>query len=130
MCSLGSAYGDASFEEESPTAEDGPDAMAGSPEDPPVTEAGGREGLSLRPKEYFKRQIYASFWFESFGPRTAIPEIGENNVMFEVDFPHPTCLYPQTAAHVTEVLKDLDPGIRRKVLHDNAANLYKLPEIS
>ena len=50
--------------------------------------------------------------------------------MFEVDFPHPTCLYPQTEAHVTEVLKDLDPGIRRKVLHDNAANLYKLPEIS
>ena len=89
-----------------------------------------REGLSLRPKEYFKRQIYASFWFESFGPRTAIPEIGEDNVMFEVDFPHPTCLYPQTEAHVTEVLKDLDPGLRRKVLHDNAANLYKLPEIS
>ena len=54
-----------------------------------------RELLKLRPKEYFKRQIYASFWFEQWGPLHAIEEIGEDNVMFETDFPHPTCLYPR-----------------------------------
>ena len=50
--------------------------------------------------------------------------------MFETDFPHPTCLYPKAQEHITEVLTDLDEGVRRKVLHDTAADLYNLPEIS
>ena len=86
-----------------------------------------REGLSLRPKEYFRRQIYASFWFEDFGPRHAIEYIGEDNVMFETDFPHPTCLYPESQAHITRVLADLNPRVRRKVLRDTAVQLYHLP---
>lgn len=89
-----------------------------------------REGLSLRPTQYFRRQIYASFWFEDFGPRMAIERIGEDNVMFETDFPHPTCLYPRVREHVADVLGGLDERIRRKVLHDTAAGLYHLPATS
>lgn len=87
-----------------------------------------REGLSLRPTEYFRRQIYASFWFEDYGPRTAIERIGEDNVMFETDFPHPTCLYPQAREHITAVLNDIDDRVRRKVLHDTAKRVYDLPD--
>ncbi len=47
--------------------------------------------------------------------------------MFETDFPHPTCLYPDSAAHIRKVLGDLDPEIRRRVLQDNAAELYRIP---
>ena len=89
-----------------------------------------REGLSLRPKEYFKRQVYASFWFERWGPLHAIEELGEDNVMFETDFPHPTCLYPETHTRISKTLDQLDPRVRRKVLHDTAARVYNLPEIS
>ena len=88
-----------------------------------------REGLSLRPKEYFKRQVYASFWFEQWGPLHAIEELGEDNVMFETDFPHPTCLYPETHTRISKTLDQLDPTVRRKVLHDTAARVYNLPEI-
>lgn len=87
-----------------------------------------RAGLSLRPTEYFRRQIYASFWFEDFGPRAAIEKIGPDNVMFETDFPHPTCLYPRSQEHITAVLTDLDPAVRRKVLRDNAVRVYGLPD--
>ena len=87
-----------------------------------------RAGMKMKPSEYFKRQIYASFWFEDFGPRAAIAEIGEDSVMFETDFPHPTCLYPKAQEHITEVLTDLDDGIRRKVLHDTAKRVYHLPD--
>jgi predicted TIM-barrel fold metal-dependent hydrolase len=86
-----------------------------------------RAGLSLRPTEYFRRQIYASFWFEDFGPRAAIEQIGPDNVMFETDFPHPTCLYPKAQEHITNVLADLDSGVRRKVLRDTAVGVYHLP---
>ena len=88
-----------------------------------------REGLSLRPKEYFKRQVYASFWFERWGPLHAIEELGEDNVMFETDFPHPTCLYPETHTRISKTLDQLDPRVRRKVLHDTAARVYNLPPL-
>ena len=88
-----------------------------------------REGLSLRPKEYFKRQVYASFWFEQWGPLHAIEELGEDNVMFETDFPHPTCLYPETQTRITETFEQMNPRVRRKVLHDTAARVYNLPPL-
>jgi predicted TIM-barrel fold metal-dependent hydrolase len=80
----------------------------------------------LRPIEKFRRHIYACFWFEDFGPRTAIEKIGVNNVLFETDFPHPTCLYPRAQEHIANVLSDLTPTVRRRVLQDNAAELYKV----
>jgi predicted TIM-barrel fold metal-dependent hydrolase len=86
-----------------------------------------REGLTMKPSEYFRRQILASFWFEDFGPRAAIEQIGPEAVMFETDFPHPTCLYPKAQEHITEVLTDLAPDVRRKVLRDNAVRVYGLP---
>ena len=48
--------------------------------------------------------------------------------MFETDFPHPTCLYPKAQEHITEVLMDLDEGVRRKVLRETAARVYHLPD--
>jgi predicted TIM-barrel fold metal-dependent hydrolase len=83
--------------------------------------------LQRRPNEFFRDHIYACFWFEDFGPRKMLEAIGEKNILFETDFPHPTCLYPKSQEHVANVLRDLEPGIRRRVLQDNAAELYRLP---
>ena len=52
------------------------------------------ETLSLRPSEYFKRQIYATTWFERTDLPSLVRAVGEDNILFETDFPHPTCLYP------------------------------------
>jgi predicted TIM-barrel fold metal-dependent hydrolase len=83
--------------------------------------------LKLLPSEYFHRQVYGCFWFESTAPRKLIEDVGADNVMFETDFPHPTCLYPRVREHLAEVLADIDPLTRRKVLQDNAAQLYRIP---
>ena len=52
--------------------------------------------LTRAPSEYFKDHWYATFWFEKNGGdlQGLIDKVGEDNVMFETDFPHPTCLYP------------------------------------
>jgi len=84
-------------------------------------------GLQRRPAEYFKEHIYATFWFEDFGVKHFIESIGPNNLLFETDFPHPTCLYPESQAHLAQVLARLDPAVRRRVVQDNAAELYKIP---
>ncbi len=86
-----------------------------------------RKNLNRRPTEYFRDHIYACFWFEDFGPRMMLEKVGVNNVLFETDFPHPTCLYPKAQEHIANVLQDLDPHVRRRVLQDNAIELYKLP---
>ena len=48
--------------------------------------------------ELFRRQVYACFRFEDVGPRKLLDDIGVDNVMFEIYFPHPTCLYPSSAS--------------------------------
>jgi predicted TIM-barrel fold metal-dependent hydrolase len=82
--------------------------------------------LAMPPSEYFKRQIYACFWFERSAPLKLIDEVGEDNVLFETDFPHPTCNYPDAKGYLVEVTKDWSETRRRKILQDNAARLYKL----
>lgn len=86
-----------------------------------------RGGLKLRPREYFRRQIYASYWFERDRSAATIEAVGEDNVMFETDYPHPTCLYPRVKEQVQKSLGGLDPRVQRKVLYETAARVYQLP---
>ena len=82
--------------------------------------------LDSKPSEIFRRQIYATFWFESMTPKHLLGEIGVENVMFETDFPHATCLYPDGREHLTKVMADVDAYARKRVLQDNAAELYRI----
>jgi predicted TIM-barrel fold metal-dependent hydrolase len=79
------------------------------------------------PTELFRRQVYACFWFEDAGPSKLLQDIGFDNVMFETDFPHPTCLHPSAVEHALKVLEPWGAEVQRKVLQDNAAKLYHLP---
>jgi len=86
------------------------------------------DGLELRPKEYFARQIYASFWFEKEQVTQTVEVLGDGNIMFETDFPHPTCLYPDVRAHADAALKDVSEASQRKILYETAAKVYNLPD--
>jgi uncharacterized protein len=83
--------------------------------------------LTMKPSEYFKRQIYSCFWFEDRALRNAIDAVGVDNLMFETDFPHPTCLYPNALEHVAHTLAGLDYESKRKMLSGNAARVYQIP---
>jgi predicted TIM-barrel fold metal-dependent hydrolase len=86
----------------------------------------------LLPSEYFRRQIYATMWFE----RPALEHLDEwqDNVMWETDYPHPTAQWPTpssdapmpSAAAIEATLGHVSPAVRRKVLHDNAVGVYAL----
>ena len=88
----------------------------------------GVTDLELLPSEYFRRQIYGSFWFEK-DPRDAIAKLGEDNLMFETDFPHATCLYPGVREQIAASMGDLPGRVQRKLPYENAARFYglKLP---
>ena len=88
----------------------------------------GVTDLELRPSEYFRRQIYGSYWFES-DPSHAIEALGADNLMFETDFPHATCLYPGVKEQMQASIKGLAPDVQRKILYENAARVYQLPAV-
>lgn len=83
--------------------------------------------MTRKPSEYFRRQMHACFWFEHGDVEHTISRLGEDNVMFETDFPHPTCLYGDTLDRVATALSGLAAGTRRKILSTNAARLYNIP---
>jgi uncharacterized protein len=88
----------------------------------------------LLPSEYFRRQIYACFWYERAAVIPALLAYPDN-MLFETDFPHPTCQHPgpQTPAvepwqYAEETLSVLPDDVLQKVLVSNAAGLYRVAE--
>ena len=88
----------------------------------------------LLPSEYFRRQIYGCFWFEQQGLRTVLENLPDN-LLWETDFPHPTCQHPGPAnawaqrpsQYAEKAFADVSEETLQKVLHDNAAALYGIP---
>lgn len=83
--------------------------------------------LKLSPWEYFQRNIYSTFWFERADFANVVKRVGVDNVMFETDFPHPSCIYPNGPEFLSAELAKLDAESRRKIMSANAAKVYNLP---
>ncbi len=84
--------------------------------------------MSKKPSEYFASNWHATFWFEeNQGHLQYLMDlVGDDRILFETDFPHPTCLYPTPVEAVAEKMNALRPDTRRKVMGENAAKLYRL----
>jgi uncharacterized protein len=84
--------------------------------------------LGKLPSEYFRSNLYATFWFEN--NRNKLPDlieaVGEDRILFETDFPHPTCLYPTPLDSVAAKMATLSPEASRKIMGENARKLYRL----
>ena len=84
-------------------------------------------GLELSPTEYFRRNFWVSFWFETVAPTKLLDEIGADRILFETDYPHPTSLYPGVQDKLVSVLGHQPYETRKLILQDNAKTLYNLP---
>jgi uncharacterized protein len=83
----------------------------------------------LMPSEYFRRQVYACTWFESLPFHHMLEDLPLDNICFETDFPHPTCLYGNVEETIERATDALDPETREKILWGNAARLYGVETI-
>jgi uncharacterized protein len=82
--------------------------------------------LSMKPSDYFYRQMYACFWFESKNLIHDVTQLGYDRCMFETDFPHPTCLYPDPLSIIAERMSSIDYEDRKQLLSGTAAAVYNL----
>jgi uncharacterized protein len=80
----------------------------------------------ISPLELFRRQIYACSWFERRNFVTSARALGIDNIMFETDFPHPTCLYPNALQYLEAPASEMTLEERRKVFGGNAARVYNI----
>jgi predicted TIM-barrel fold metal-dependent hydrolase len=85
-----------------------------------------RSGGELLPSELFARQVYTTYWFEQIAPFA--DELPLDNLLFETDFPHSSCLYGDIQETIERSLGGAPESVRRKLLWDNAARLYGIPD--
>ena len=83
--------------------------------------------LEMKPSEYFFRNFYACFWFERRNLKAIVDMLGPDNLMFETDFPHVTCLYPEPLSYLSDALMSIEPTARAKLVSGNAAKVYNIP---
>jgi uncharacterized protein len=79
--------------------------------------------LKMRPSEYWYRQGYATYQTDRIGIKM-IDEIGEDNIMWGSDFPHPDGVWPDSQEYIQRELGHLPERVRRKVICENAGKLY------
>jgi uncharacterized protein len=84
------------------------------------------DALSMTPSDYFRRQIHACFWFEQRGVGAVIDALGHNHLMFETDYPHPTCTYPEGLEIAAEALAGFEDEVVGALMGGNATRLYRI----
>jgi predicted TIM-barrel fold metal-dependent hydrolase len=80
-------------------------------------------GLPMLPSEYWHRQCYATFQNDRVG-MDMIKYLGEDNVMWGNDYPHPDGVWPISQDVIRETMSEISDEVRTKITHDNVAKLY------
>jgi predicted TIM-barrel fold metal-dependent hydrolase len=79
--------------------------------------------LTLKPSEYFRRQMYCTFIDDSFGVASR-HWIGVDNVMWSSDYPHTASTWPHSRDIIERDFKDVSEVEKRKIVRENVAKLY------
>jgi predicted TIM-barrel fold metal-dependent hydrolase len=81
--------------------------------------------LPLRPSDYIRRQLFATFQDDPVGP-AAHKLFGSANYMWASDFPHTDSTWPQSRKVVERDFADVPEDVTRKIVFENAAALYHI----
>ncbi len=79
--------------------------------------------LKMKPSAYWHRQCFATYQSDETGLRL-LDILGEDNVMWGSDFPHPDGVWPDSQAFIEKELGHLPAATRHKIVCGNAAELY------
>ena len=86
----------------------------------------GEHGLKMKPSEYWHRQGYSTFQIE-YLTNEMVEMVGEDNIIWGSDYPHPDCVWPDSRSVIDENLGHLDQDKLKKIVCDNTARLYGFP---
>jgi predicted TIM-barrel fold metal-dependent hydrolase len=81
---------------------------------------------ATRPSEIFRNNIFGCFIYDDAGLKN-IDLIGENNIMFESDYPHSDSNFPHAREMLEKSLANVPDDQARKIAEDNARRVYNFP---
>jgi predicted TIM-barrel fold metal-dependent hydrolase len=79
--------------------------------------------LTLKPSEYFRRQLFATFIDDPFGVKHR-DEIGVENILWSSDFPHSATFWPHSQEKIVKDFENVAEADKQKILWQNSAKLY------
>jgi predicted TIM-barrel fold metal-dependent hydrolase len=79
--------------------------------------------LTMKPSEYWHRQCYATYQSDPIGIRL-LDILGEDNVMWGSDFPHPDGVWPDSQEFIDREMSGVPAATRHKLICGNAQRLY------
>jgi len=79
--------------------------------------------LTMKPSEYFRRQLFATFIDDPYGLAHR-DEIGVDNLLWSSDFPHSATFWPHSREKIAEDFQGIGAEDKRKILSENVAKLY------
>ncbi len=79
--------------------------------------------LKMKPSDYWRRQCFATYQSDPIGLRL-LDILGEENVMWGSDFPHPDGVWPDSQTFIEREFKGVDEAVKQKIVCTNAAALY------
>ena len=82
--------------------------------------------LTMKPSEYWHRQCRATYQSDKVGIRL-LDMLGEDNIMWGSDFPHPDGVWPDSQDFIDQELAGLTEAQQNKIICENAAKLYGFP---
>ncbi|HUN56501.1 MAG TPA: amidohydrolase family protein [Candidatus Binataceae bacterium] len=81
--------------------------------------------LEMKPSEYIRRNLWATFQDDPIGPML-FRYFGEDNFMWASDFPHTDSTWPNSLKVIDQDFEGVPPEVTQKIICDNAAKLYKI----
>jgi predicted TIM-barrel fold metal-dependent hydrolase len=82
-------------------------------------------GFKLKPSDYFRRQGFVTYQQDQY-LEPIVPLIGEDNIIWGADYPHPDCLWPNSRTILEKNLVGFSDRVKRKITYDNVSRLYNL----
>jgi len=82
-------------------------------------------GFSMKPSDYFRRQGYTTYQQDQY-MEPIIPLVGEDNIIWGADYPHPDCIWPESRRTIEKNLGMIPERVRRKITSENVMKLYNL----
>jgi uncharacterized protein len=83
--------------------------------------------LSLKPSEYVKRQVFATFINEPIF-LDGFHRYAADNAMWSSDYPHTAAIWPKSQDFINETFSSLSAQDRQKIIHDTAARVYGITD--
>lgn len=82
------------------------------------------EYLTRRPTEYFKSNFFVAFRGDEPTMKAAVDLVGDNNFLWDTDYPHPDGTFPWGVGAILE--QPIPAESKRKILWDNAVRAFNL----